>query len=566
MASQQELSRSEFLAKYPHLRDYLAELQRKGMRPPTFAVQLSRDMRDMEEVNVLYPIGDPYFVHVYSVRGEKWRRYVVVQPRIEGDAWKALEYVDEALAYHLLRRGEGENDGDRAKVLERLLSEIVRPDPSLKRGEFKPVRRKGAVVEILAEPRLAEGIKHYVLVEKTAHGAIEPLIRDPYIEDISCTGIGPIFIVHKVFESCVTNIEFRDEKELDEFVVRLSIKCGRPVSFRNPIVDAQLPDGSRVNIVYGSDVSRKGSNFTIRKFSDKPISITQLVKWNVLSAEMAAYLWMLLESNMNVWFCGEAASGKTTLLRAAAVFIRPTYKIVSIEEVPEIVVPHDNWVSEVTRRSETGVGEVELFDLLKAALRQRPNYIIVGEVRGAEAAVAFQAMQTGHGVLSTFHAGSVQKLIQRMVSDPINVPKTFIDNLNCVVLQSAVLHPHTGKLERRVLSFNEILGVDAETGGVNYVEVFSWNPVTDMHEFRGEGTSYLLEEKVARMRGIPRREIRRIYAELRLRAEFIRKLIQLGVYEYKDVFRAVAHAYTVGVERALEEVEVVARQGAEQRR
>lgn len=986
MASQQVPRQSDLLSRYPHLRDYLTELQRRGLRPPTFAVQLSREMRDLDEVNVLYPIGDPYFVHVYSVTGERWRRYVVVQPAIEGEAWKALQYVDEALAYHLLRLDEQETREDRAKVLERVLSEVVRPDPSLRRGEFRPLRRRGVVTQILAEPRLAEGIRHYVLMEKTAHGAIEPLIRDPYIEDISCTGVGPIFIVHKVFESCVTNIEFRDERELDEFVVRLSIKCGRPVSFRNPIVDAQLPDGSRVNIVYGSDVSRRGSNFTIRKFSDKPISITQLVRWNVLSAEMAAYLWMLLESNMNVWFCGETASGKTTLLRAAAVFIRPTYKIVSIEDVPEIVVPHENWVSEVTKRSESGVGGIELFDLLKAALRQRPNYIIVGEIRGSEAAVAFQAMQcvddallhtyrgpvrvselyrvyahlaeregdgselvrlpsgirvpvtapgrrdawvgevvgmkrmeapatvrvelpnglsmrvtpnhrfvvrsgggekevtaaellelwrsgmrdvrlslrrpthpspdanlpiprrysvpanggtlsyllgrliggdylvrepggyalvsrvrsgseagrlegllgsttdcelrfrtrslkgsvkvlargiparlvhwaasrgllvgdgrafwavadpdaplrrdalvaglvdaldgwggrvsgpdpvrraldllwsirelglagsaevrvgsgfsgaaeleraaanlgirlrkaggrsfsvsvehgvdweasggslevlrhfrvpvgewgwavhelwraginvvsfregdlvfllpspdwvrvsdvspsgpatvydlvleggsyymagegpvlplmdTGHGVISTFHAGSVQKLIQRLVSDPINVPKTFIDNLNCVVLQSAVIHPQTGKLERRVLSFNEILGVDAESGGVNYVEVFSWNPVTDMHEFRGEGTSYLLEEKVARMRGIPRREIRRIYRELYTRAEFIRRLIGLGVYEYRDVFRAVAHAYSVGVERALEEVEVIARQGAEQRR
>jgi hypothetical protein len=228
--------------------------------------------------------------------------------------------------------------------------------------------------------------------------------------------------------------------------------------------------------------------------------------------------------------------------------------VLSFREGQSVVLqPVDGWVRLSDVRAS---GPATVYDLVL----EGGTYNMAGE------GPVLPMMDTGHGVISTFHAGSVQKLIQRLVSDPINVPKTFIDNLNCVVLQSAVLHPHTGKLERRVLSFNEILGVDAETGGVNYVEVFSWNPVTDMHEFRGEGTSYLLEEKVARMRGIPRREIRRIYAELRLRAEFIRKLIQLGVYEYKDVFRAVAHAYTVGVERALQEVEVVARQGAEQRR
>ncbi|MDW8043778.1 MAG: ATPase, T2SS/T4P/T4SS family [Nitrososphaerota archaeon] len=184
-----------------------------------------------------------------------------------------------------------------------------------------------------------------------------------------------------------------EQGPLDRFVPRLSIRGGRPVSLRNPIVDAQLPDGSRVNIVYGSDVSRRCSNFTIRELSDTPISTTQLIKWNVLSAENAAYLWTLLESDMNVWFRGETASGKTTLLRAAAVFIRPTAKIVSIEDVPEIVVPSENWVSEVTRKGEARTSGVELFDLLKAAPRQRPNCIIVGEIRGLEASVAFQAMQ-----------------------------------------------------------------------------------------------------------------------------------------------------------------------------
>jgi hypothetical protein len=233
---------------------------------------------------------------------------------------------------------------------------------------------------------------------------------------------------------------------------------------------------------------------------------------------------------------------------------RAGVNVLSFMEGQSVVLqPVDGWVRLSDVRAS---GPATVYDLVL----EGGTYYMAGE------GPVLPMMDTGHGVISTFHAGSVQKLIQRLVSDPINVPKTFIDNLNCVVLQSAVLHPHTGKLERRVLSFNEILGVDAETGGVNYVEVFSWNPVTDMHEFRGEGTSYLLEEKVARMRGIPRREIRRIYAELRLRAEFIRKLIQLGVYEYKDVFRAVAHAYTVGVEKALQEVEVVARQGAEQRR
>ena len=203
-------------------------------------------------------------------------------------------------------------------------------------------------------------------MEKVRLGVIEPFIRDPYIEDVSCDGLGPIFVEHKIFGSCESNIRFDSEDELNEFVRRLSERSGRPVTFRNPIVDASLPDGSRINIVYGSEISMRGSNFTIRKFTDKPLSITQLIKFGTIDPMIAAYLWILLEYNMSIWFCGEVASGKTTLLRAVCTFINPHYKIISIEDTPEIIVPHENWVREVTRESEEAA-TIDLFDLLKAA-------------------------------------------------------------------------------------------------------------------------------------------------------------------------------------------------------
>ena len=391
-------------------------------------------------------------------------------------------------------------------------------------------------------------------MEKVRLGPLEPFIRDPYIEDISCDGVGPIFIEHKVFGSCETNIRFESEDELNEFVKRLSERTGKPVTFRNPIVDASLPDGSRINIVYGSDVSLRGSNFTIRKFSDKPLSIIQLISFGSLDPMIAAYLWLLLENNMSVWICGETASGKTTLLRAICTFINPHYKVITIENTPEVIVPHENWIREVTRESEEGAS-IELFDLLKAALRQRPNYIIVGEIRGREASVAFQAMQTGHPVLATFHAGSIEKLIQRLTGAPIEIPKTYIDVLNCVVIQSAVRVPKTGSLERRVISVNEIVGYDPFEQRFSYIELFSWQPAEDSHEFRGEGSSHLLENKIAVMKGYSRTELRKIYQELDLRARFLAKLAELKVFDYFEVWRAINQAYNLGIEEMLEYLE-----------
>ena len=376
-------------------------------------------------------------------------------------------------------------------------------------------------------------MKYIVLRDKISMGALEPLIKDTNIEDISCSGLGPVFVEHKIFKGLKSSIVFDTHEELDDFVLRLSEKIKKPVTFKNPIVDAALPDGSRINIVYGGEVSKRGSNFTIRKFAETPISILDLINFGSMDYKMAAYLAIVVGDGMNLWVSGETASGKTTLLNAITTFIRPDAKIVTIEDTPELQVPHTNWIREVVRMSgeATQGASVDMFGLLKAALRQRPNAIIVGEIRGEEGAVAFQAMQTGHQVMSTFHASTVEKLIQRITGNPINVPKPYMDNLNLVVICSAVRLPN-GKLGRRILSINEIIGYDLASDSFSFVEAFRWNPADDVFEFTGNMNSYLLENRVAPRRGLTQKDKRKIYTELDKKAAILEKLQQQSVHGF----------------------------------
>ncbi len=393
-----------------------------------------------------------------------------------------------------------------------------------------------------------EGLKYSIIKEKVGMGVLQPLIVDSYIEDISCSGVGAIFIEHKVFKSLRASFGYVDNAELDEHVLRLSERIKKPVTFRQPVVDASLPDGSRINIVYGKDVSTRGSNYSIRKFADDPISILQLCKWGSLSWEMAAYLSLCLEDGMNMFVSGETASGKTTLMNALTTFIEPNAKIVSIEDTAEVVVPHHNWIREVTRKPKAGENEsgVGMFDLLKAALRQRPNEIIIGEIRGEEGLIAFQAMQTGHPVMATFHAASIQKLIQRLVGDPILVPKNYVDNLNVAVIQIAVRLPN-GKIGRRAVSVNEIVGYDSQSDSFSFVEVFKWDPVTDTFDFTGYNNSYILEQKIALARGYPPARRRQIYSLVKRRARILEKLANSGLEDYYDVYKTISKAIKEGV-------------------
>ncbi len=528
------MSLEEAVARNPHLGRYLREYTSRTGRAPEYHESLSRDLKDAPRVNFLYPVGDPIFIHVYEAE-EEGVIYHAIEPRLESpeDEKKYTTVLEKILEIAPYADISFEN-GNSLENIKKLYDTVV----SVGTGKKLFSNR----IELTKE----EYDKYLYLIERDiiGTGPIEPMIRDPYIEDIHVIGPNNTSLVHKIFGTAYTNITFGDDIKLAEYLKRMGERIGRPVSEASPIVDGSLPDGSRINIIYSTDVSRKGSSFTIRKFTSTPLSITQLVAWNTLSSTEAAYLWLCLEYGMSVFVCGETASGKTTTLNASLPFIKHTSKIYSAEDTAEVLPPHRIWQQLITRDRGPEEGRVTLFDLLKAALRSRPNYIIVGEIRGEEGAVAFQAMQTGHPVISTFHAASVRKMIQRFTGHPINVPITFIDNLNVVLIQQAVYRK--GKFLRRVTSIEEIEGYYEELKGVATRRVFEWDPVNDTHVFRGLNNSYVLETKIAETAGYE--DPREIYDELFLRARIIEKMIEKEIFSYHEVVKVIKAFYQKGLE------------------
>jgi len=272
------------------------------------------------------------------------------------------------------------------------------------------------------------------------------------------------------------------------------------------------------------------------------VSITQIISWNTMSSELAAYIWLCLEHGMNMFVCGETASGKTTTLNACAAFISPDSKVYTVENTPEVTMPHDTWQHLITRESHKDT-DVTMFTLLIAALRSRPNYIIVGEIRGEEGNIAFQAMQTGHPVCSTFHAGSVRSMIQRLTGHPINVPIASIDNLNFVLIQQAV--EQDGHFVRRVLSTTEIERYYDVDNKMITRQVFGWDPAHDEHRFRGLFNSYILEKKIATMLGYE--DTRDIYKDLDLRKRILEKMVENKIFNYFDVWNVISKYHTEGL-------------------
>jgi flagellar protein FlaI len=316
------------------------------------------------------------------------------------------------------------------------------------------------------------------------------------------------------------------------------------VSDSDPIVDSTLPDGSRINIVYSDDVSVKGPSLTIRQGDETPLSIAQITKWGTLSPRLAAYLWLCLENEQTVFVVGETASGKTTTLNASLSFIPRDSKIYTAEDTAEVLPPHDTWQQLLTREAGGDGTDIDLFDLVATALRSRPDYIIVGEVRGEEGQMAFQAAQTGHPVMLTFHASDIVSMIQRFTGEPINVPETFMDNADVALFQNRV--KQGDDVLRRVTSVQEIEGYSDEMGGVVTREVFSWDPVEDEIVFQGMNNSFVLEEQIATLLGYA--DTRDIYDDLDFRADIMRRMFQEEILGYHEVNETIEAFQRDGIE------------------
>ena len=405
-------------------------------------------------------------------------------------------------------------------------------------------------------------IFYYLERDMTGFGPLNVIMEDYRIEDVSCDGVNvPVYVWHRDYESMPTNIVFVDRDVLDDFIIQLAHKSEKHISSAFPILDAMIYGKHRLAATFREEISPRGSTFTIRKFREKPFSITELIKNNLLDVRMAAYFWMLIEHKANILIAGATGSGKTTILNALSCFIKPRMKIVTCEETAELNIPSENWVRFVTRESyglgALRTGEITLFDLVKTSLRYRPDYLIVGEVRGEEAFVLFQAIATGHGGLSTIHAESIESVMKRLVSPPMNIPPSHIPLLDAVALVERVSlpKPFEGKtFGRRIRYIWEVVDYG------RYVTIAEWDPITDTFKVDFSNSSVL--EKIAFKLGKSKESV---LNELERRAVILERMVENNVIEIRDVAKEiyayyanpeqVAEKYGLVIEEKLEEIE-----------
>jgi flagellar protein FlaI len=470
-----------------------------------------------------YPLYEP-FSHVVIVQNPKTGEH---------------KYILDELQLDPLERGVYN------RILEILLAEIESPKEEIldPRKFFAEEAKK-----IVDKYRISLGwlpdvswykILYHAERDLVGFGKIDPLMRDPNIEDISCDGVTkPVYVWHRNYESIETNLEFPNDEVLDNTVVKLVHMAGKHVSTAFPIVDASLPGKHRLAVCYRREITPFGTAFTIRKFREDPYSIIDLINIGTFSEEMAAYFWMCLENRASIMVLGGTAAGKTTALNTLACLIKPGSKIITIEETAELNLPLENWVSLIARQSYglggSSVGEVALFDLVKTSMRHRPDILVVGEVRGQEAYVLFQALATGHGGMCTMHAENLDSAVKRLTQKPMDISPAYIPLMHIVfsVQRVHLTKNNEKKAYRRVITVNEIEDYE------KYTIPCKWNPVKDEHVMDFDKSTLL--SSLAERQGVTKKDL---IDEIGRRRDVLHWMRERNIRSYKDVAAIVAEYY-----------------------
>jgi len=496
----------------------------KALEEAELGILIKEEGRKPAVFREAYPIQEPY-VYAAIVKDPETQKtlYEVIEPTLRKEEEKRLQEIKTFLMEEV---DVNLKDIETREKAENYLKEKTRE--IIKKYRIK------------VPSEAVDKLIYYIIRDFIGYGKIDPIMKDHLIEDISADGVNiPIYVWHRLYESLPTNIVFKDETELNSFIVRLAYLAEKTISIASPILDASLPDGSRIQLTYGNEVTRRGSTFAIRRFRVDPLTISDLIAFKTISSETAAYLWYIIENRASIIVTGGVAAGKTTMLNCLSMFIKPEMKIVSVEDTQELNLPHENWIPSVVRlgygHEDKKGGTITLFDLLKAAVRQRPDYIIVGEVRGEEAYTLFQAMATGHLGMSTIHAESVEAVINRLESEPMNIPKPLIAMTNVIMVMTRT--EIEGKPARRASTTTEVIELDPRTKNILTEEVFRWNPREDKFVFSGRST--ILERRVKKL-DTDEEEIRR---ELHRRKIVLEWMVREGVRRYTDVANVIREYY-----------------------
>lgn len=474
-------------------------------------------------------------------------RYVLISPYVTTHIYWNKEIGE--LVYEIEEPVLNEIEKSALKNLEEAMLELININVAVEKNLEATTNYIDKTARLLIDelnlkisPETYNKIFYYLFRDFIGLNEIDPLLRDYFIEDIECNGVDtPVYIIHRVYRNMRTNLVYRDIEKLASFVEKLAQRAGRYISYAQPLLDGTLPDGTRVNATYTKDITSKGPTFTLRKFTKIPWTPTQLISLKTVSPEMLAYFWILLQYKSNVLITGGTASGKTTFLNALAFFIPPEARVVSLEDTRELNIPRENWLPAVARPAigVGKVGEIDLFAILKNSFRQNPDYLIVGEVRGKEAFVLFQGMASGHASLSTMHADSVDTLIRRLETPPIELSPTLVNSLDCVAIctHAIVEKKETRKLREVV----EIVNVNKDgTAVVN--TPFVWDPSKDAFYSKKQSKVF---EKISMRNGIP---IAKLQKELFTRAKLLFELHKRQIYGFNEVQEVINSYYKNPVE------------------